>query len=73
MKVAIHTEEALAYSMMVTSLLETGRIVFPLATTSTYSVMVSSDWGITTRKMKRYGAEVLSTIEMAVKRSMTID
>ncbi len=44
-RTTMHTEEALAYGMMVTSILATLRMVITLATTSPYSVMVGSEWG----------------------------
>jgi hypothetical protein len=47
MQMAKHTEEALKYRKMVTSILVTMRKVMsvPLATTSSYTVMVGSWWG----------------------------
>ncbi len=44
-----------------------------LATTSTYTVMVSSMWGSATGKMERNGKEALGITLMAVRRSMTED
>ncbi len=57
--------------MMVTSILNTGRMVIgALATTSTYTVMVSSEWGRYALKMERNGLEAHGTRQMAVRRNM---
>jgi hypothetical protein len=49
MQMAKNTAEALKYTIMVPSILDTGRMVLvALATTSAYTVMVTSEWGRTT-------------------------
>ncbi len=56
---------------MITSLLDTMRVVGPpLATTSGYAVMVSSMWGSIIRKMDRDGGEAHITRQMALRRCM---
>jgi hypothetical protein len=66
------TEEVFAYGMMVPSLLHTLKMVIgALATTSTYSVVVSSKWGRDTTRMKRDGKEALSITLMALSSNMT--
>ncbi len=66
------TAEAFTYTMMVSSRLGTGRmVIMPLATSSTYTVMVTSMWGRDTRRMEWNGQEALSTLQMVLKRSLT--
>ncbi len=67
------TAEAFAYGMMVTSLLDPGRMVLALATTSSYPVMVTSVWGSSTGKMWRNGKEAPFIRKMERRRSMTSD
>jgi hypothetical protein len=66
-------EEALASTNLVPSLLDTLRMGgWPLATTSAYSKMVTSMWGRDTGKMEMNGQEALSTLQMVLKRSLTL-
>ncbi len=73
MQLVKHTAEAFAYRIMVSSGLDNGRMVIGLATTSKYTVMVSSLWGRGTLKMELNGEEAESISKMARRRSMTID
>ncbi len=66
--------EAFAYGVMVTSLLGTLRITNgALATSSSYSVVASSEWGSTTWNMEGDGVDTQSTKQMALSRSMASD
>ncbi len=76
METTNNTAEALKYSIMVPSILDTQKMVVigTLArTTSGYKGMVTSMWESGTKRMERYGKEAQGTSQMAVKRSMTID
>ncbi len=74
MKVVKHTAEAFKYAIVVPSLLDTGRMAGrALAATSTYGVMVCSEWGSTTGKMEEQEIEAHYTRWMELSSSMTID
>ena len=65
-------EEVFAFTMMVVSQLDIGRMVgCQLATTSESRVMVISEWVNAIRKMEKRRIGTHSTKQMAVKRSMT--
>jgi hypothetical protein len=68
MQIANNTEEAFAYRILVSSRLDTLRMVIRvLATTFSYGEMVGSMWGRDTRKMERDSIESLSIRQMAKK------
>ncbi len=73
MKATNRTAEAFSFMKAVTSLLDTLRMVLALATTSTYSVMVSSKRGRYTLKMEGKETEAQDTIQMALRSNMASD
>ncbi len=69
-----YTAEAFAYSIMVSSILDTFRMAGrALATTSTYTVMVGSMWRKYTIKMVEDEIEAQGITLMALSSSMTSD
>ncbi len=75
MQMAINTAEALKYVMMVESILATGRMIMilPLATSSKYTVRMSSGWERNIWKMKSNGTVAHTINQMAKRRSMNIE
>ncbi len=68
------TADAFKYGIMVTSVLDTLRMVVgALATASSYTVMVTSMWGRSTWRMEGEGEEAQGISQMALSRSMTSD
>ncbi len=75
MKTTSLKAEAFAYPMMLPSILDTQREVGcqALATTSSYPVMVRSQWGRTTEKMERNVEEEQFIRLMELRRSLADD